>query len=237
MTPTLILGVGFLVGLGHAFEADHVSAVSTQIVKQKTLAKNSIKSCFAKSSILGAIWGAGHTTSLVLFGFATYLLTITLTPEIFLGFEFLVGAMLVFLGLSTVINKKIRFKHTHPHKHSDGKIHFDAHNHGEEDHTHNHKSYVIGLIHGLAGSGTLVVLTAGTFDSIETTLAFVGVFGLGSAIGMMLISGVLGLPLIFSHKISNFKKILRYAAGGFSIILGVNILVEVGFAQMLESWL
>ncbi len=231
------MGVGFLVGIGHAFEADHVSAVSTQIVKQNAFAKNSIKSCFAKSSILGAMWGAGHTTALVLFGFATYLLTVTFTPEFFLGFEFLVGAMLVFLGLSAIINKKIQFKHTHPHKHSDGRIHFDAHSHGKEEHTHNHKSYIIGLIHGLAGSGTLVMLTAGTFDSVETILAFVGVFGLGSVVGMILISGILGLPLIFSHKISNFKKILRYAAGGFSIILGVNILFEVGLVRLLGSWL
>ena len=215
----------------HAFEADHVVAVSTQVSKVKSAKKSvkqAIKTGITKSSILGAVWGAGHTTTLVLMGLLVYSLAITIQNEVFFGFEFLVGMMLIFLGITTILNKKFKFRHKHPHQHQDGTLHFEAHGHSDVVHNHTHKSYIIGLIHGLAGSGSLVVLTASTFSNVEMVLSFIAIFGIGSIIGMTLVSGLLGLPFALSGKISTLNKTFRYVAGGFSFVIGANIMYQIG---------
>jgi len=231
LTPTLVMGLGFLVGIQHAFEPDHISAVSTQMLKSKfdkKPIKQLIKQSITKSSILGAVWGAGHTTTLVLIGFLVYALAITIHDYIFSGFEFAVGIMLVFLGITTILNKKIQFKHKHPHQHKDGTIHLDEHNHDDSNHRHTHKSYLIGLVHGLAGSGSVVVLTAFTFDSVEIMLGFILIFGIGSMIGMALVGSLIGIPLTFGNRIVLIQKIFRYLAGTLSLVIGFNIMYQMG---------
>ena len=238
LTPTLVLGLGFLVGIQHAFEPDHVSAISTQISKSKfdkKPIKQLIQQSITKSSILGAVWGAGHTTTLVLIGFLVYALAITIHDHIFSGFEFAVGIMLVFLGITTIINKKIQLKHKHPHQHKDGTIHLDEHNHDDFNHRHTHKSYLIGLIHGLAGSGSIVVLSAVALDDVGMILGFIMIFGVGSIIGMVLVGSLMGIPLTFAHRITSIQKIFKYAAGIFSIIIGINIMYQIGILGHLFS--
>lgn len=224
------MGLGFAVGIQHAFEPDHIAAVSTQVLKsritQKSI-KQLLKESITKSSVLGAIWGAGHTTTLVVMGLLVYALAITISDSVFSGFEFAVGIMLVFLGITTIF-KKIKFKHRHPHQHKDGTIHFDEHDHTNLEHRHKHKSYVIGLVHGLAGSGSLVVLTAATLDNVGMVLGFIAIFGIGSMIGMVLIGSMMGIPLAFGNKIVLIQKIFRYVAGTFSLIIGFNIMYEIG---------
>ena len=231
LSPILVMGLGLAIGIQHAFEADHIAAVSTQILKSK-LIKNSTKQLLresiTKSSILGVVWGAGHTTTLVLIGFLVYVLTISLTDQIFLGLEFTVGLMLVFLGITAIINKKIQFKHKHLHSHKDGIIHLDEHDHADSDHNHTHKSYFIGMIHGLAGSGSLVVLTAFTFDNVEILLGFIAIFGIGSMIGMVLVGSLMGIPLAFGNRIVLIQKIFRYMAGTLSLVIGFNIMYQMG---------
>ena len=226
------MGLGLAIGLEHAFEPDHVAAVSTQVSKNKIAKKSSrqiIKESITKSSLLGAVWGAGHTTTLVLIGMLVYVMTVTIQEQVFQGLEFVVGLMLVFLGITTMLNKKIfRFRHKHPHEHKDGTIHFDEHNHNDSDHSHGHKSYVIGLIHGLAGSGSLVVLTAATLDNVGAVLGFILVFGIGSIVGMAIVGGLMGLPLVFVNRISTIQRAFRLAAGGFSLLIGANIMYEIG---------
>jgi len=231
LSPILVMGLGFAIGIQHAFEADHIAAVSTQILKSKLVKKSTIqliRESITKSSILGVVWGAGHTTTLVLIGFLVYVLAITLTDQIFSGMEFVVGLMLVFLGATTIINKKIKFKHKHPHSHKDGTIHLDEHNHNDSDHKHTHKSYLIGMIHGLAGSGSLVVLTAFTFDDVGIMLGFIVIFGIGSMIGMALVGSLMGIPLAFGNRIVLIQKIFRYVSGTLSLVIGFNIMYQMG---------
>ena len=231
LSPVLVMGLGLAIGIQHAFEPDHVVAVISQISKSK-LAKKSTKQLIqesvTKSSILGVIWGAGHTTALVLIGFLVYVLALTLQNQIFLGIEFAVGLMLVFLGFTTIVNKKIQFKHRHPHSHKDGLIHLDEHSHNDSEHNHTHKSYIIGLIQGLAGSGSLVVLAATTFENVETMLGFIIIFGIGSVMGMILAGGLVGIPLVFGNRITSIQKIFRFVAGTLSLVIGVNIMYQVG---------
>jgi high-affinity nickel permease len=236
MTPALILTLGLAIGLQHAFEPDHVAAVSTQVSKRKYKSQ-SIKQTFVdgtlKSSILGAIWGVGHTTTLVLMGLIIYLLAVNVPENIFMGLEFIVGIMLVFLAFTTFYNKKLfQLKHIHTHSHDDGTIHTHPHEH-DGDHKHTHKSYIIGCIHGLAGSGSLVVLTASTLENVETVLSFILIFGIGSIIGMTVVSSLIGLPFAFTNKITTINRILKYVAGSASLLIGANILYEIGIANNL----
>ena len=99
--PFLVMSLGFVVGLGHAFEPDHIAAISTQISKiksHKVQTRNVLKSTLTKAAILGALWGAGHTTTLVMVGFLTYVLALSISPQIFSILEFVVGIMLVLFG-------------------------------------------------------------------------------------------------------------------------------------------
>ncbi len=233
--PAIIAGFGLTLGIQHAFEADHIAAVTTQIKNFNTIQskKQLVKSSFTKSSLLGAFWGAGHTTTLILVGLLVYGFTITIQKEVFSGFEFLVGLMLILLAVTRITNKSIlKIKHRHPHSHRDGSIHFDKHDHDDKNHLHNHKSYLIGMIHGLAGSGTLVVMTSGAIHSLTTTLMFIGIFGIGSVIGMSLIGGLLGIPFGLSNNIKA-KIIMRYLTGSFSFILGMTIVYQIGIAENL----
>ena len=230
------MGLGLVVGIQHAFEPDHIAAVSTQISKSKFKqrpVRQLLKESFTTSSVLGALWGAGHTTTLILIGFLVYALTITIQNQIFSGFEFAVGVMLVFLGITTILNKKIRLKHKHPHQHKDGTLHFDEHKHEDSEHDHNHRSYFIGLVHGLAGSGSLVVLTAATLNNVGIVLGFIVIFGVGSMIGMVLVGSLIGVPFVFVNRIGLIQNTFRYVAGGFSLIIGFNILYQVGIVSHL----
>lgn len=231
-SPLLVMGLGLVVGIQHAFEPDHIAAVSTQISKSKLTKKSTsqlIRQSITKSSVLGAIWGAGHTTTLVLIGFLVYALAITIQNQIFSGLEFAVGMMLVFLGITTILDKKIQFKHKHPHQHKDGTMHLDEHNHNDSNHGHTHKSYLIGLIHGLAGSGSLVVLTAVTFDNVGMMLGFIVIFGVGSMIGMTLVGSLMGIPLAFGNRFTSIQKIFRCLTGMFSLVIGFNIMYQIGW--------
>ncbi|AFS83328.1 sulfite exporter TauE/SafE family protein [Candidatus Nitrosopumilus sediminis] len=234
-TPALIMGLGLMVGIEHAFEPDHIAAVGTQLFKRKSKngIKNKLKTAFTKSSLVGIFWGAGHTTTLVAIGFFAYFFTVNITTEIFTGLELMVGVMLIFLGITAIWKKKSKIQHIHPHQHSDGHLHFDAHEHNDDDHKHEHKSYLIGLIHGLAGSGSLIALAATTLDNMEMALTFILLFGLGSVIGMVAISGLIGLPVLLTDRVSLLNRFFRYGTAIISFIIGANILFEIGILSNL----
>jgi len=234
-TPALIMGLGLMVGIEHAFEPDHMAAVGNQLFKRKSkknTKKNILKTAFTKSSLVGVFWGAGHTTTLVMIGFIAYFSAISINPEIFSGFELVVGMMLIFLGITTIWRKKFRFHHRHPHQHSDGNMHFDAHDHNDSEHKHGHKSYLIGLIHGLAGSGSLIALAATTLDNVEMAMSFILLFGLGSIVGMIIVSSLLGLPILLTNRVSAVNRFLRFGTAAVSLIIGANILLEIGILNL-----
>lgn len=108
MSPLLVIGLGLSVGLQHAFEPDHLAAVSTQISKLQsgTSTRRMLKTGTMRSSMIGLLWGAGHTTTLILMGLLAYALTIRIEQNIFSTMELLVGAMLIFLSVNTLLNKK-----------------------------------------------------------------------------------------------------------------------------------
>jgi len=238
-TPALVLTLGLVIGLQHAFEPDHIAAVTTQITRQKNKSqsiKKLIQEGTLKSSIIGAVWGAGHTTTLMLVGLVVYLLSVNIPDVFFNGSEFIVGIMLVFLAFTTLSNKKLfKIKHMHSHIHKDGTIHTHPHDHNG-DHKHGHKSYLIGCIHGLAGSGALLVVIAGSLNNIQDVLSFILIFGLGSVIGMTLVSSLIGIPFALSNKAFAIEKTLRYVVGSVSFLIGITIIYEIVYVGKLFSF-
>ncbi len=229
-TPFFVLAAGFVIGLFHAFEPDHVVAVATQNSKSSQKSSLSffqqIRSGAIKSSILSALWGAGHTSSIVIVSLLIFVFSINIPNEMFSNFEFGVGMMLVILGVFTYLNRRsAKEKHIHTHTH-DNVVHAHPHTH-DIVHTHGHKAYIIGCIHGLAGTGSLVVLALSTLHDFQTILSFILVFGRGSIIGMMLASSAIGLPFSFSVYSKRINKILRYVVGTISIIIGIGILYNI----------
>ena len=173
------------------------------------------------------MWGFGHTSSIIIIGVLIAGLSLSIDNEFFIGAELIVGIMLITLGVFTIRNKNILGQsHIHPHTHENGVSHVHTHNH-TKDHKHDHRSFIIGSIHGIAGSGSLVALTASAFMGFETMMYFLVLFGIGSIIGMAVISGIIGLPFILSSKMKQITRYLRYGISGITILIGTNIILTI----------
>ncbi len=220
--PLLIFG--FLLGIKHAFDTDHIVAVSTMI--------SEFKNPF-RASLAGAFWGFGHTTTLFIIGLIILLLKISIPENISLSFELLVGFMLVFLGIRAIWQRNINLhEHIHQHKNS---AHSHLHFHTLTKHFHrHHKSFLIGIIHGLAGSGALMILVLSTVHSILEGIYYILIFGIGSIVGMSLISILIGFPLVYStQKFPKAEKYLRIITGTLGIIFGIILIYELGIVKRL----
>lgn len=216
-TGWAILVLGFMLGLKHALDADHVVAVSAIVSENKNL---------RKSSLLGVFWGFGHTLTLLLVGLVVLVFKISIPENVALSLEFLVGVVLVVLGLTVL--KKV---HLHFHRHEEEKhIHIHSHKH-ENSHSHEHRSFAVGVVHGLAGSGALMLLILATIDTVWQGIFYILVFGLGSILGMLLISTVIGLPFAATANFEKLNMRIRVVAGIISILLGIAIIIEIGLVE------
>ena len=237
--PFLIIIAGLMIGLLHAFEPDHLSAVSTQLLRNndnsKSSKKRDLRNLTIISSLRGALWGMGHTSSIILIGLLIAGLSLNIPDDFFISAEVLVGLMLITLAVFTFTNKSIfKQKHVHPHIHSNGISHTHSHEHNE-NHKHSHKAYLIGCVHGIAGSGSLVALFASTMNGFDMIIYFLILFGIGSIIGMTVASGVMGLPFILLSKINYITKYLRYTIASITFIIGLNIIITIGLDNKLFS--
>jgi len=228
--PFLMIIAGLMIGLLHAFEPDHLSAVSTQLLNNKTTSSKKLilRKLTILSSLRGMLWGMGHTSSIILIGLLIAGLSLNIPDNFFVSAEVVVGLMLIILGIFTVTNKRFfKQKHIHPHTHPNGIAHTHSHTHNVS-HKHNHKSYLIGCVHGIAGSGSLVVLAASTLNSFDMMLYFLILFGVGSIIGMTIASGMLGLPFVLFSKLGLVTKYLKYVIASITLIIGINIVFTIG---------
>lgn len=227
-----ILGLGFALGLKHALEADHVVAVSTIVSERRSL---------LGSSLVGALWGAGHTAALLLAGAVVLLLRLQIPERLALGFEFGVGLMLVVLG-GNLLWKLRRGGHLHLHAHAHaGRLHVHPHIHRpDEPHVeHSHhgwaqqgRPFVVGLVHGMAGSATLMLLVLSTITSPWMGALYILVFGAGSIGGMLAMSAAISLPLVFTaRRFQRMNLALRVTAALAGIVLGLSLMWEIGFHE------
>ena len=199
MTSFLLLG--FLLGVRHAFEADHIAAVATLSTGRRN---------WRATALGGAAWGLGHTLSLLVACGAWLLLGVTIGEAQARALEAGVGGMLVILGLDVLRRMRRDRLHVHLHQHDDGIVHIHAHRHACDEphdaghHRHPHRAparaLLVGMVHGLAGSATVMLLVAATVGSSWLGLTYVGAFGLGSIGGMLALSMVIVIPLEMSAR-------------------------------------
>lgn len=225
---TAILFLGFVIGMQHAFEADHLAAVSTLISRRRGL---------REMARHGALWGVGHTASLLSLGAVVLLSPWTLPRRFESTLELLVGAMLIVLGGHLLYRLWRDRVHIHAHAH-DGEVHLHAHSHRDDpetharsEHEHEHrpfgwKTLVVGLIHGAAGSAALTVFVAASLDSAAVGLAYIAVFGLGSVLGMATLSAAIALPLTATaRRLTWANRALQITVALVSIGIGLRLAI------------
>lgn len=231
MELTSLLVVGFLLGIRHALDPDHVASVATISTSTRTL-MDGLKQ--------GATWGVGHTLTLLLFGGSALLLGFSVPEDLALVLELAVGVMLVLLGMDVVrriVNERI---HAHRHDHADGASHLHVHSHALSDrHEHSHSAFIplrtlyVGLMHGLAGSAALLLLTVAAAPSLSAGIIYILVFGVGSILGMAMLSVLIALPLRLSSKrFERAQRNFRFGISIVTIILGLSIVRNILVASL-----
>jgi high-affinity nickel permease len=224
-----ILGLGFLLGMQHALEADHIAAVSS-IAARRTHVGDIVRH--------GLTWGLGHTLTLFVFAGAAIVLGHAIPEHFARPVETAVGIMLVGLGVHVLWRLWRDRVHFHRHSHDDGMVHVHAHSHAGETiahisapHRHAHgirwRTLLVGLMHGMAGSAALLVLTVSQASSVAVGLGYVALFGVGSMIGMGALSTVIAVPLAFSARWLTWANSgLQGAVGVVTIAIGARTIIE-----------
>ena len=228
-----ILGLGFLLGMQHALEADHIAAMSSIAARRRNV-----------SDIVkhGLTWGLGHTLTLFAFAGAAILLGHAIPDSVARPLETAVGVMLVGLGAHVLWRLWSERVHFHQHGHGDGTVHFHAHSHAGETapharaaHAHGHgfrwRTLLVGLMHGMAGSAALLVLAVSQASSPAVGLGYVALFGVGSMIGMGALSTVIAVPLVVSARSLTWaNRGLQGVVGLATVAIGIMTVVETVLA-------
>lgn len=229
--------LAFLIGMQHALEADHVAAVGSMAARQTSL-RDVVRT--------GAVWGLGHTLTLMLFAGAAIVVGFAISDDLAGWLEFTVGVMLVGLG-GHVLYRLVRDRiHFHVHTHGES-AHFHAHSHAGEParahdpkhHDHDHKvfpvrSLLVGMMHGMAGSAALLVLTASTAPTPQLGFGYVVLFGVGSILGMAALSAIIAVPLALSAKFLTWaNRSVQAATGLATIALGMLTMYETQLHTLL----
>jgi ABC-type nickel/cobalt efflux system permease component RcnA len=229
-----VLTLGLLLGMRHALEADHVAAVASLATNSRSV---------RDTTRLGLAWGMGHTVTLFVIGSAVLLMDSVVPETVARGLELAVGIMLVLLGVD-VLRRLIRDNvHIHVHQHN-GSRHVHAHGHTApvirdmDAHRHIHRggmpwrALFVGLVHGMAGSAAMVLLTLNAIHSIWEGMLYIALFGAGSIAGMAILSMIIALPLRFTVKrISWFFNGLSATIGVLTVVLGASVIWQRGFAE------
>jgi hypothetical protein len=228
-----ILGLGFLLGMQHALEADHIAAVSSIAARRSEVA-DIVKH--------GLTWGLGHTLTLFAFAGAAILLGHAIPEALARPLETAVGIMLVGLGAHLWWRLWRDRVHFHRHHHDDGTVHLHAHSHAGESvphadasHAHAHgfrwRTLLVGLMHGMAGSAALLVLTVTQASSAAAGLGYIALFGVGSMIGMGALSTLIAVPIAISARWLTFaNRGLQAAVGIVTIAIGIRTILVTALA-------
>ncbi|MDM5283044.1 urease accessory protein UreH [Peribacillus frigoritolerans] len=208
MSLLLVLAIGFVLGIKHALEPDHIIAVSTIASQSKKI---------WKSSLAGVFWGIGHTLTLLVFGVILILLKNEIPEAWTMSLEFLVGIMLVYLGITTIFS----WKQTKRHDHTGRATYL--------------KSMLVGIVHGLAGSAAMVLLTLSTIDAAWQGAIYIIIFGVGTCIGMLLFTTILSIPFVTSSFSKKVNLLLIRLTGVISTLFGIYYMYNLGINEELFS--
>ena len=246
-----ILAVGFFLGIRHATDPDHVIAVSTIVSRERSI---------GAAMLIGAFWGLGHTLTILGVGSTIVLFNLVIPPRLGLSMELCVGLMLILLGVLNLSGFR-RFLagdagaargHSHPHSHGDY-VHTHPHQHQPERHPHSPEQtplarldrifgslrpyqavrpFVIGIVHGLAGSAAIALLVLATIRNSRWAIAYLLIFGIGTMAGMMLITVAIGSSVTYTQtRFQRFGATLATAAGVLSLGFGLFLAYRAGFVN------
>lgn len=235
MAPSIVavLAIGGLLGLRHAFEPDHLAAVSTLATRPGG------KRLWAAAR-LGLIWGLGHTITVGVVALLVIALGVQLPPTLWPAAELLVAALLVLLG-AMVIWRYVRGRwHMHTHAHpaaapAEPAPHFHLHSHAQTaDHLHAHgsadarRSLGFGIAHGLAGSGAIAALLVAAAPDATSRLVYFAAFGAGTIVGMLGVSLTLSvLVRLAAERGARWATILHVGAAAGSVVAGLALALSV----------
>lgn len=237
-----ILLLGFFLGMRHATDPDHVVAVATIVSRERSI---------RAAAPLGAIWGVGHTVTILIVGGAIIVFGIVIPPRVGLTMEFSVAIMLTLLGVSGLSEATRRARavahrpeHRALHKENHPQAHDDAHEHADEglaslDNRLGHfrayrlvRPLVVGVVHGLAGSAAVALLVLATLRDPLWAFAYLGVFGAGTVAGMVAITTALALPIVYAaRRFDRMHRWLGFAAGLVSLVFGIFLVYRIGFVD------
>ena len=220
-----ILSLGFAVGLQHAFEADHLAAVASLSARSKHV---------RDVMVHGLTWGLGHALTLLVLAGGVFVAG-SVIPDAWAGrLEFCVGVMLVGLGVQALWKLWRERAHVHVHAHDGSSEHVHLHSHRDsEAHQHEHgfrwRTLLVGLMHGLAGSAALLLLAATRVNEPGWGLAYIAVFGVGSMVGMGVLSALIAVPLSASAK-----KLTALHSGLHGLIAAATVFI--GASTIVAHW-
>lgn len=240
MFPLLPLAaLGFFLGIRHATDPDHVVAVATIVGRERTI---------GSAALIGVLWGLGHTVTILLAGGVIAFFGLVVPPHVGLTMELSVALMLIVLGALGVAG--VRRQQSGPHAHGDyvhahpGGHESDHHGHGEHETPLGRldrrfgglgfyqaaRPFVVGVVHGLAGSAAVALLLVATIHDPLIYLAYLIVFGLGTIAGMMVITAAIALPFVYSaRRLLGVNRVLTVAAGLLSVGFGLFLVYQIGF--------
>jgi high-affinity nickel-transport protein len=225
----LMASIGFLLGMRHATDADHVIAVSTIVSKERGL---------LKAGLIGALWGVGHTLTIFAVGIAIILFKIAIPARLGLSMEFSVGLMLILLGVLNLSGVMQRWMSKIDHVH-------EGISHAEHMHTAPEmrvrdgrlgrwsltRPLAVGIVHGMAGSAAIALLVMTTIPTPLWQILYILIFGIGTIAGMMLITACIALPISYtSRRFSAWNHRLVYASGLLSLCFGLFVAYQTGIA-------
>jgi high-affinity nickel-transport protein len=213
-----LLAFGFVLGLKHATDADHVVAVSTIVSRERSL---------RGAAWVGAMWGVGHTVTVGIVGGAIVLLGLVVPPRVGLSLELGVALMLVALGAFNLLGLR-----------RDARAH-DGHAHDARSTAAPRRSLAqlarslfVGVVHGLAGSAAVALLVLASIRDARQGVAYLAVFGAGTIAGMALLTTLVALPVAFaSGRFARMQRSLVCAAGAASVAFGLFLFWRIGFVD------
>lgn len=217
MSPSLATGLlGVVLGMRHALEPDHLAAVSTLATQQRS---------GREGLWLGVVWGLGHSFSLLVVGGTLALVGEQMPPAVTASFEVAVAVVIIALGVAALRRSFIEGTTGTHSTHSHGEV---EHSHpGAMEHLHlsgwtlSTRPLLVGILHGLAGTGALTALVIAELPTFGARFAYLAVFSLGTMLGMALVTGLAGVPMMRLARAPRVAAGLLSLAGVFSIVIGV----------------